>query len=66
MKRRMKAAKKSKSVNMMGKSREPFAKKAKKPEADEKPFLRRGTSSTNKNMRQSKSARVRRLAGTLI
>jgi hypothetical protein len=63
MKRKMK---KAKSVSMMGKSNEPFMKKAKKPEADDKPHSRPGPASTNKNMGTMKSPRVKRLTGTLI
>lgn len=60
-------AKKSKSVNMMGKSAIPFAKKAKKPEADDKPHVKAGTPSTNKNAPKGKqAARVKRLTGLVL
>jgi len=65
--RRMKKSKgKSKSVNMMGKSNEPFAKKAKKPEPDDKPHVRPLAPSTNKNMAKSHSARAKRLTGLML
>jgi len=63
MKRRMGKGKKSKSVDMTGKSNEPFAKKAKKPEPDDKPHMPVGKPSANKNV---PSARMKRLAGVKI
>lgn len=59
-----KKGKKSKSVSMMGAA--PFVKKAKKSENDDKPHVRPGPPSVNKNTTVKKSPRVKRLTGLLI
>lgn len=57
---------KSKSVNMMGASIEPWMKKAKKPEADAKP-KNPGPPSVNKNVAKgAKAAREKRLTGKML
>ena len=58
--------KKAKSMPVDGKSNEPFAKKAKKPEPDDKPHDRIGTPSINKNQRNAHSKRTQRLAGVKL
>lgn len=72
MKRRMKKGKNipikdaPKSMNMMG--AEPFKKKAKKPEPDDKPtqHQRVGHPSINKNQKNAHSSRVKRLTGVRL
>jgi hypothetical protein len=57
----------AKSVSMMGKSNEPFARKAKKAENDDKPHVKPGAPSVNKNMARGKqAARVKRLTGMML
>lgn len=65
MKRRMKKDR-AKSMPMDGKSNEPFMKKAKKPENDDKPHVRVGAPSVNKNSRKAHSERVKRLTGVRL
>lgn len=62
----MKSAKKHKSVSMMGKSKMPFAKSPKKPEPDDKPHVKAGAPSTNKNSSKAKSARAKKLTGLML
>ena len=63
MKRRVKAGKKHKSVNMAS-GAEAFRKKAKKPENDDKPHVRPPSPRTAS--RAGASGRVKRLAGFLL
>jgi hypothetical protein len=57
---------KAKSVSMMGKSNEPFARKAKKPEGDDKPHVKPGAPSTDRNARSQHSKRTKRLTGLML
>lgn len=60
----MRRGKKAKSVSMMG--GKPFAKSAKKPEPDDKPHMKAGPPSVNKNTAVKKNARVKKLTGLML
>jgi len=53
-----------KQKSMFGKK--PFAMQAKKSEPDDRPRTPVRPASTNKNMKQTKSARVKRLTGLML
>jgi len=57
---------KAKSVSMTGGSNAPFVRNAKKPESDDKPHVRPGPASTNRNAQSQHSKRVKRLTGLML